>query len=522
MLVTTGWLLSCSGSSDTSSPEPSTQGGSATQAAGGGIAVGGQGTGNAGASAGGNAGANATTSAVGATLGGASSGGASSGTTASGVGGLVGAGGQATGTCGALLDLIDVKSSTTPEGVHAGDRNYRIWSSSSLGVSPVYTAPLANCGTLVCYTTGTSTLTARVARFDASDQLVTTYALGNYTCRGIAAEPDGHFAALLWKSGTAKDCADPAQNGRIYVARYDLAGTPVWTTPKELTNPGTDRNCPTAWDLGESRFEFGNGKYGAYYHVHSASGHEGDTLKYVDLNGTESTTWPWGCSHSMSNLLRYNPADSKFMPACVTDCYPGTSGSDFATSSIGGVYVNNRNKVLSVDAGCDGNVAGELGGAALAPSGWKITFNAHQNPATNGQSSYSTSTMNQDIGLATIAPGLTLSGAVTWLTTTSGVSEADSGIERYQPACDSTEQYLVGWSEPGSAYKYKLARINAAGAYLEGPVDVSAKTKWGRRDDPFRAHVNGDVIWAYFDASGSTTLKLARLRSGAAATCAGF
>jgi hypothetical protein len=207
------------------------------------------------------------------------------------------------------------------------------------------------------------------------------------------------------------------------------------------------------------------------------------------------------------------------MPACVTDCYPGTSGSDFATTSLGGVYINNRNKVLDVAAGCNGSVAGELGGAAVAPTGWKLVFNAHQNKPTLGQSSYNTSTMNQDIGFAAIAAGLT-SGGVTWLTTTTGVNEADSGIERWAPAGDTTEQYVVGWSEPGTAYKYKLGRIGATGTFLEGPVDVTGKAKWGRRDDPFRTDVKGDIVWAWFDAAGSTTLRIGRLRSGGTASCA--
>jgi len=268
--------------------------------------------------------------------------------------------------------------------------------------------------------------------------------------------------------------------------------------------------------------EFGGSRYGAYYHVHSKSGHEGDTLKYVDLSGTPSTTWTWGCSHSMSNLLRWNGADSKFMPACVTDCYPGTSGSDFATTSIGGVYINNRNRVLDVDAGCNGDVAGELGGAAVAPSGWKIVFNAHQAPATLGQSSYNETTMNQDIGFASIGAGLTASGGVVWLTTTAAIDEADSGVERWAPADDGTEQYVTGWSEPGSPYVYKLGRVSGNGTFLEGPVDVTAKARWGRRDDPFRAHGNGDIVWAWFDAPSSTTLRFARLRSGGTATCASF
>ena len=442
-------------------------------------------------------------------------------------GGSAGAGGLGGSTTGSILDRLVVSDVTVPQGVKPGRSNYRIWGSSSLGISPVYTATLANCGTLVCITTGTAdtrtalgTSHAYAVKLDANDHLLAAYDLGAYECRGLAAEPDGHFAALLWAASTTKDCADPTVNGHIFVKRYDAAGVAGWST--ELTNTtGSDINCPTDFGLGESRMEFGGSSYGVYYHVHSQSGHEGDTLKYVDLSGTQSTTWTWGCSHSMSNLLRYNGADKKFMPACVTDCYPGTTSSDFATGSIGGVYLNNRNKVLDVDAGCNGSVAGELGGAAVAPSGWKIVFNAHQAPTTLGQSSYSTTTMNQDIAFASIAAGLTGSGVV-WLTTTASINEADSGIARWAPSDDPTEQYVVGWSEPGGAYAYKIGRVGATGTFLEGPLDVTAKAKWGRRDDPFRAHGNGDIVWAWFDAASSVTMRFARLRSGGTATCATF
>ena len=469
-------------------------------------------------------------------------GGVTTGAGGRGSGGLVGTGGATTGpgggsvgtgggglggaTSGSLLDRLVVADVTVPAAVKPGRSNYRIWGSSSLNISPVYTVPLGNCGTLVCITTGTAdtrtalgTSHAYAIKLDANDRLVTAYDLGAYECRGLAAEADGHFAALLWAASTTKDCADPAANGHIFVSRFDVAGTAGWST--ELTNTtGSDINCPTDFGLGESRMEFGGSSYGAYYHVHSQSGHEGDTLKYVDLTGKQSTTWTWGCSHSMSNLLRYNAGDKKFMPACATDCYPGTSSSDFTTGSIGGVYTNNRNKVIDVDAGCNGSVAGELGGAAVAPSGWKIVFNAHQAPTTLGQSSYDKTTMNQDIGFASIGAGLT-TGGVVWLTTTS-INEADSGIERWTPSGDATEQYVAGWAETSSPYVYKLARVDATGKLLEGPLDVTAKAKWGRRDDPFRAHGNGDVVWAWFDAASSTTMRFARLRSGGTATCAGF
>ncbi|MBW1808939.1 MAG: hypothetical protein JRJ87_12165 [Deltaproteobacteria bacterium] len=404
-----------------------------------------------------------------------------------------------------LIERLNTVSITVPEGVKAGVSNWRIWGRGSLSVAPVFSVPLANCQTLIGYTTNAGgNLTARATRLDASDQLVNTFELGSgYELRGLAAEADGHFAALLWDDGANK----------IYIRRFDLSGSESWTT--ELIN--TD-NAPDDFLIGDSRMEYGDGKYGAYYHVHSNSGHEGDTLKWASIAGNESTSWTWGCSHSMSNLLRFNPATTSFLPVCVTDCYPGTSG-DLETNSQGGIYLNHRSsKVIDLDAGCNGSVAGEIGGAALSPSGWALVFNTHQNPMTLGQSSYNPSTMNQDIGFSTIAQNLS-AGTVVWLTDTDSINEADSTIARWQPAGDASEQYVVGWN---ASNVYWLSRIDSAGTFLEGPLDISSVAKWGRRDDPLRQHFNKDIVWAWFDSPGSTTLHFARLTSGAGYECASF
>jgi len=409
---------------------------------------------------------------------------------------------------GSLLDRLSTVDVTTPAGVKAGVRNYRIWGSKMLAVAPVYTVPLANCGGLVCFTTGTGAApNARAVRLDSKLQLADTLDLGaGLECRGLAAAPDGHFAALLWSAADKK----------IYVKGFDIAGKPGFST--ELTNSD---NHPTDFGIGEARLEFGGGKYGAYYHVHSDSGHEGDTLKFVDAAaGAETTQWSWGCSHSMSDLLTFNPTANSFLPTCVTDCYPGTGSGDFALVSKGGVYTDNKRKVLDVDAGCNGSVAGELGGAAVASNGWKLVFNAHQNPVSLGQSSYMATSMNQDIAFSSIGSDHSASGAPVWLTNTPQLNEADSAMARWQPAGDATEQYVVGWLEPPSTYK--LSRVNASGAFLEQPLDVSSKARWGQRDDPFRTHVNGDIIWAWFDAAGATKLHVARLASGGTASCAAF
>lgn len=400
-----------------------------------------------------------------------------------------------------LLDRLTTTTLTAPAGVKAGVSNWRVWAYQSLRVAPVFTVPLSNCQTLVGYTTDAGgTLTPRVARLDANDQLVATYSLtAGRELRGLAAEPGGHFGALLWSNSADK----------IFVHRYDSAGSQVWS--EELTNPS---NTPDDFNIGDSRLEFGGGRYGAYYHVHSNDGHEGDTLKWVTTAGVETTQWAWGCSHSMSNLLRYNPAVTRFLPVCVTDCYPGTSGANFATDSIGGIYLNHRTtKVRDVNAGCNGDVAGEVGGAALAPAGWKLLFNAHRNAATHGQNSYNTSTMNQDVGFSSVSSNLSASATV-WLTNTSSVNEADTTIARWSPAGETQERYLVGWSEAGSVYK--LATVSASGSIVEGPVNVTSAAKWGRRDDPMRVHKNGDVVWSWFNAAGDTQLRFARLSAGAA------
>ncbi len=394
-----------------------------------------------------------------------------------------------------LDQRLGVTTTTTPEGVMAGRFAWRIWGQGDLRIAPVYTVP-DGCETLVGYTTGNPH--ARVARIDAAGALVTTYDLGAFELRGLAVEPDGHFAALLWDA-----TQDPAE---LHVQRFDSAGAPGWST--DLIDALA---APTDFGIGESRLEYGNGQYGAYFHVHGisgfADGHEGDQLKWLDAgSGAMSNGWSWGCSHSMSELLRYDAGANAVLAACVTDCFPGTSGSNFGTDSIGGVYLENSRKVLDVDGGCNGSVAGELGGAAPSGAGWKLVWTSHQAAAAHGQGSYSASTMNQDVGFASIGADKT-PGAVVWLTTTTG-NEANATIAKW-----IDDQYVVGWSSAGT---YQLARVSAAGAILEGPLTITAK--WGERDDPFRSRPNGDVTWAWFDAPGATTLNLARLGAGDACT----
>jgi hypothetical protein len=500
-LIGLQFFIACS-----SSDKPSSEGTGGALGSGGNVAGSGGATPSTGGSAASSGGAGGVMGAGGGPTNGGAGGSFTSGGATSANGGAAATGGVASagGAPGnTLLERLATATATVDEGVKPGVSNWRIWGSKPLVIAPVFTVPLANCGTLVGFTTSAGgKVTARVARFDAGDKFVKTITLeADRELRGLAAEPDGHFGALLWD-----DAGD-----RIFVKRFDAEGVAGFDT--ELKNSD---NHPNAFDIGDSRLEFGGGKYGAYYHVHSDSGHEGDTLKWVSADaGVETTGWGWGCSHSMSAVLRYHPTLTTFLPACVTDCYPGTNG-DFATNAQGGLYSNNSKKILDIDGGCNGSVAGELGSAATSGDGWRLVFNAHQNPMVKGTTSYDSKTMNQDIGFASVTGKAFTSGAVVWLTSTPGVNEANSSIASFTPNGDTAEQYVVGWAEPGAAAKYLLARVDTAGKFLETPVDLAGKARWGERDDPFRTHQNKDVVWAWFDKAGSTTLNLARIRSGAA------
>ena len=401
---------------------------------------------------------------------------------------------------GDLLSKLDVSDVTVPAGVMAGARNWRVWGSESLVVAPVFLTPLADDNTLVCFTSGERDAPhAWVLRLSADDKLEDTFDLGaGFECRGLAAQEDGSFGALLWQPDADETKA------KIFMNRYDAKGKADWST--ELTNAD---NKPTDFGIGDSRVDYGDGRYGAYYHVHSDTGHEGDTLKWIGASdGKEETQWAWGCSHSMSASLRYHSDLKVFLSACVTDCYPGTEGSDFATTSIGGLYLEGRTKVLDMDAGCNGDMAGELGSATPASDGWKIVYNGHQAEATLGQSSYDPDKMNQDIGFSSVSSDKK-PGPVVWLTDTAKVNEADPTIARY--AADG--QYVVGWTDP-DAMAYYLLLVDGNGKASGDPVDISSKAQWGRRDDPMREAKNGDVLWAWFEDAGATVLHVARLHAG--------
>jgi hypothetical protein len=230
--------------------------------------------------------------------------------------------------------------------------------------------------------------------------------------------------------------------------------------------------------LGDGRLAYGDGLYAAYYTVKSRSGHYGDQFVYVNDNGVlQPGGWDWGCSHSLAELVSYHPDLDKFIAVCSSDCYP-----------VKGILINSSagNRVYEAAGSCTGLVSAQLGQAALHQGGWKLLFNAVDEPCCDGRG----------IGLATI--GQNYQSSLTWLTQTNGATERDPVMARLGTGLQS-DRYLVGWTTTDDK-RYWLAIIDGAGTFIIGPGDVTPDgVRWGNRDDSFRTQPDGSVSWVRGD-----------------------
>ena len=298
--------------------------------------------------------------------------------------------------------------------------------------------------------------------------IVSEHKFPSYHVLGLYVHPDGSYGALIW-------------NPTLYnmtVVKVDKDNNEVWRT--ELRVKDVDTNN---FDVGDARFEYGNGEYRAYYHVHGVSSivkdHMGDAYVTISETGQARTIWDWGCSHSMSNLLRFQPDTNEFLSVCDSDAYPGL-----------GVYTENRNLIYNAPGNMRGSTAAELGGAATGINGtWLIVFNAPQ--PERGGDTYDKNAGDQDIVLAFIGKDKKRA-SVKYLTNTPGVNEDDSCIARLGK---NSLRYLVGWK---AGNEYYLGVIDSEGEYAVDPVNVANTTKWGNRDDSFRTFEgDGSVFWLY-------------------------
>jgi len=397
-----------------------------------------------------------------------------------------------------LFEHMRVSSISLEGNLAAGDYNYRIRRRFSL-TTRLYDALLPGGDLLVGWTDDKSVGHVSYLKRLAGNRytLKKTLDIKNRIVRGIAALPDTSFGVLAWKDDDDED------KTQMFVQGWTaMSGEPSMMFETELKNLDGDTldNRPTDFGIGESRMSVDAGdNYYVYYHVHSLSGHEGDTYFSVNTKtGTAKRIWRWGCSHSMSNLLSFHPSTNKTLSLCVTDCYPGTSGEPYATNAVGGLYTENRNLLQVMGGGCNGCVGGEVGMVApVHEGGWVVIFNSHRNDVGKGTAACAGKYI-QDVGLAFVDESKKLSGSVKWLTQGSD-DVSDPALARYGEFADG-QNFLVGWKRSNSQF---IGLMDKSGKVTKGPFNVTSisidgvptTVSWGARDDTWRTLDDGSVVW---------------------------
>ncbi|KNC85352.1 hypothetical protein SARC_02444 [Sphaeroforma arctica JP610] len=370
-----------------------------------------------------------------------------------------------------INNAISMNTINLPAAMKSGGDSYRIFGSDRFNAARVYTEPIAGDNVLVGWSGSNNVAYVR----------------------GLVAHDDGSYPVLLWDENYSEQINSIRVDGAIYTRLVSSTGGVVWNSLINIPN-----SMPNTFIVGDSRMTYGDGKYAASFHVQTFEGVDSDAYIYLhSTNGsqianTESGDLNFGCSRSMSILLNYNPSltvSEAFLPVCVTDCYPGTQGSNFSSKAIGGIYINKENRVIDVAGECSGNVGAELGGVAPDGQYWRMVFNSHQAEAPFGQTGYVTG--NQDIEFVSIDNTRNIDGPVVWLTNTTDIQESDAGIARFIEPATNTVKFLVGWVEDDVFFKLGLYSSDGNLTESEGIEDVTQSAAWGNRDDPFRTLSSG-------------------------------
>jgi len=368
----------------------------------------------------------------------------------------------ATGAAGSIGSMILTTTLDLPQPLENGSSSWCTWSQCFLGPR-LYLAPRSDGTYLVGWTDSGGT--GHVSSV-ADSSITSTHSFEGKKLRGLVTHGDGTYAVLL-KEGVT-----------LFLSKRSANGAQIWIT--NLNSTYAEDSSP----LGDHRLAYGDGRYAAYWAVHSHSGHEGDQLRYVDNDGAlVSGGWTWGCSHSMAELVGYHPGDRAFTNFCSTDCYPDPPG----------LKMNYATTVQPADGNCSGLGSLQLGQMAAAATGWKVVFNAQDTDASEAYG----------IGLATA--GGSAATSVVWLTSTDGTNERDPVLARIGSAIP--ERYLIGWRTQYDGL-FHIGIIDGEGVFLEGPEGMDSQGPgWGRRDDSFQSTPGGAVSWLEGGA-GSSTLKI--------------
>jgi hypothetical protein len=186
-----------------------------------------------------------------------------------------------------------------------------------------------------------------IAELDCNDQLVgTPFSIPAVDLQDVYADDNGGAVLVVRNAtntgtdncGTGVLCGGTSsQCQNTWLVRFDKTGTVVWQT--QVTNlssnlAGYDNGAIFTWKNYQhhGRIAFDGANYAAYFaaaitvYRTGNSGcidiHEGDRMQVVDSTGkllTGHNSFPWGCSHSWTTRLAWDPANKAFVMTCATD-----------------------------------------------------------------------------------------------------------------------------------------------------------------------------------------------------------
>ncbi|MET0791542.1 MAG: hypothetical protein ABW061_08485, partial [Polyangiaceae bacterium] len=304
--------------------------------ASGGAATGGAATGGAATGTGGAAGG--ASSSAGAGSGSAGAGGSSGGSAGSGSGGATG------GACSRPIGAC-TSPAVTITSVNLGVAVTGYGSQADTAALPMAISALPSGGSRLAWL-GTDKK-VYIAELDCSDQLVgTPFSFAAEDLQDLYADDNGGVVMLVrnaTNSGT-DNCGAGALCGgtssqcqNTWLVRFDKTGKVVWET--QVTNlsstlAGYDDGAIFTWKNYQhhGRIAFDGANYAAYFSAAITvyrtgnSGcidiHEGDRMQAVDATGklvTGHNSFPWGCSHSWTTRILFDPGSKAFVMTCATD-----------------------------------------------------------------------------------------------------------------------------------------------------------------------------------------------------------
>jgi hypothetical protein len=372
-----------------------------------------------------------------------------------------------------LRERITTTTLTLPATLEPSVSSFHLWTQHTLGPR-LYHEPMPDGRTMVGWTD--AAMNGHVSIVSTTVQ--TTFNFPGEPVRGLVAHADGSFAVLLLNRAGAG-----YEDDFMRLSKRNANGSQAWTVTVSTTEYTPN---PALFQIGDSRLAYAAGVYGAYFSVHSSSGHEGDRYQRVNDSGAIlSGGWAWGLSHSMSGVIAVHPENASLHTAGSSDCYPSKA-----------LLFDNNTVLFAADADCAGKVSVQLGQMTPARGAlWLVAMNAIDRPGYPGRG----------VGIARVRPGAT--PTLTWLTNTLGADELDPVIARIGTSVGSN-RFLVGWRllSDGSA---RVAVVDSNAIVRSGPEIVSPAVNWGARDDSYRARPDGSISWVD-GASGSTTLRLHR------------